>query len=271
MLNFVVALRAEAKPLIGHYDLVRRSDDTFPIYDNQDIALIVSGVGKIVAAAATGYLHAKTEGRSCGAWLNIGIAGHGRRAIGDGVLAHKITDQVTGRSWYPPLTFELPCPSDNLVTVDKPEAEYGGDGLYDMEATGFYATACRCNTAELVHCYKIVSDNRLTSTEAISGKTVQALIAQQLDKIDVLTQTLVALAARLAVFQSDPRELTQFLEHWRFTVSEQHQLRRLLLHWQARSSETLWNEALATLPSANAALRYVSRELDALPIEYTRT
>ncbi len=269
MLHLVTALQAEAKPLIEHYSLVRRNADAFPIYDNQDIALIVSGIGKVAAAAATGYLHAQTGNHSCTAWLNIGITGHSRRAIGDGVLAHKITDQITGRSWYPPLTFGLPCASDDLITVDEPETEYRENGLYDMEAAGFYATACRFTTAELVHCYKIVSDNLATPTEEVSGKTVQALIERRLDTVDILVQALRALAARLAEFQSDPGELARFLERWRFTVSEQHQLRRLLLYWQARSPKTVWSDELAALPSANDALHYLGQELDALPIEYS--
>ncbi|MEE8624791.1 MAG: hypothetical protein V3T19_05575, partial [Acidiferrobacterales bacterium] len=139
MLHFVVALQAEAKPLIDHFGLRRRTGGAFPVYENENIALTVSGIGKVAAAAATGYLHAHTGNHSCIAWLNIGIAGHGRRAIGDGVLIHKITDQITGRSWYPPLTFELPCASDGLITVDEPETRYRENGLYDMEAAGFYA------------------------------------------------------------------------------------------------------------------------------------
>ncbi len=269
MLHFVVALQAEAKPLIDHFGLRRRTGGAFLVYENENIALIVSGIGKVAAAAATGYLHAQNGNHSCRAWLNIGIAGHGRRAIGDGVLVHKITDQITGRSWYPPLTFELSCASDDLISVGEPETKYRENGLYDMEAAGFYATACRFTTGELVHCYKIVSDNRLTPAEQIRGKTVQALIEQRLDTIDVLTQTLKALAARLAKFQSDPRELARFLKHWRFTVSEQHQLRRLLLHWQARSPKTVWSDGLAALPGANDVLHYLSQELDALPIEYS--
>lgn len=271
MLHFVVALPAEAKPLIEHYGLVRHTGGAFPVYENENITLIVSGIGKVAAAAATGYLQAQTGNHSCTAWLNIGIVGHNRRAIGDGVLVHKITDQITGRNWYPPLTFGLPCVSDDLITVDEPETEYRENKLYDMEAAGFYATACRFTTAELVHCYKIVSDNLATPSEEVSTKTVQALIEQRLDTIDVLTQTLQAFAARLAEFQSDPDELARFLEHWRFTVSEQHQLRRLLLHWRARSPKTVWSAKLAALPSANDALRYLRQELDILPIEFSKS
>jgi hypothetical protein len=271
MLHFVVALPAEATPIIDHFGLRRRTGGAFPVYENENIALTVSGIGKAAAAAATAHLHAQTGNRTCTAWLNIGIAGHRRRAIGDGLLAHKITDQITGRSWYPPLTFELPCASDNLISVDEPETKYRKNGLYDMEAVGFYATACRFTIAELVHCYKIVSDNRLTSIEEISGKTTQALIEQRLDTIGVLVQALEALSARLVEFRSDPRELARFLEHWRFTVSEQHQLRRLLLHWQARSPETVWSNELAVLPGANDALRYLRQELDILPIEFSKS
>lgn len=271
MLNIVIALQAEAKPLLSHYRLVRRSSGAFVVYDAHDMTLIVSGVGKQAAAAATSYLHSQAGGNSCSAWLNIGIAGHSQQSIGDGMLAHKITDQSTGRSWYPPLTFEPPCTSDNLITVDKPETRYYEDGLYDMEAAGFYRTACRFTTIELVHCYKIVSDNPVNSTEPINAKVAQTLIEKRVDTIDILTQTLSLLATRLAQFQSDPHELAYFLERFRFTVSQRHQLRRLLLHWHARSSEPAWSDELARLRSGDEVLAHLRQTLDDFPLEYART
>ena len=54
MLRFVVALAAEARPLIARYRLERLSSAAaFPLYRRGAAALVVSGIGKTAAAAAT--------------------------------------------------------------------------------------------------------------------------------------------------------------------------------------------------------------------------
>ncbi|MGH9462066.1 MAG: hypothetical protein ACRD1X_12660, partial [Vicinamibacteria bacterium] len=107
MIRLVVALPAEAKPLVSHFNLKpAREARGFKIYQNDDIALIVSGVGKIAAAAATAYLQAWTGNRPNGAWINVGMAGHRDLLLGKGVLAYRITDRATGETWYPPPVIE---------------------------------------------------------------------------------------------------------------------------------------------------------------------
>ena len=52
-----VALKAEATPLIEAFKLKPLSGNPlFPIYENDEIKLIISGVGKIKAGAACSYL-----------------------------------------------------------------------------------------------------------------------------------------------------------------------------------------------------------------------
>ena len=85
MIHFVVALPAEGKPLIDRYGLRRRTlRSDYPIYEGNDITLIVSGIGKVAAAAATACLHASTNDHRPGVWLNVGIAGHSQRPVGEG-------------------------------------------------------------------------------------------------------------------------------------------------------------------------------------------
>src|SRR4029077_10756350 len=111
MLRFVVALQAEARPLVERFGMVAVSESPFPVYRGEEGWLIVSGHGKAASAAATAYLHLAAGGALGRAWLNVGLGGHGRRTLGDGVLAHKITDAASGASWYPELVDDVPCPT----------------------------------------------------------------------------------------------------------------------------------------------------------------
>ena len=191
MINLVVALKAEARPLIRHYELHdRHAGTTFPVYLGTGMALVVSGPGKAAAAAATAWLQGITQGNKHNAWLNIGIAGHATYAIGDGRIANRITEHATDRSWYPPQVYDLDIATGRLLTVDSPENDYPVDALYDMEAAGFYPEACRFSTGELVQCFKIVSDNRQHANTKITAKHCEQLVDSQLKTINSLVETL---------------------------------------------------------------------------------
>ena len=191
MINLVVALKAEARPLIRHYKLHNRhADSALPVYLGTDMALIVSGPGKTAAASATAWLQGLTQGNQRNAWLNIGIAGHATYAIGDGRIANCITEHATNRSWYPPQVHNLDIATGRLLTVDSPENDYSVDTLYDMEAAGFYPAACRFSSSELVQCFKVVSDNRQHANTKITAKHCEQLVASQLKTINSLVEAL---------------------------------------------------------------------------------
>ena len=167
------------------------------------MSLIVSGVGKRAAAAAVAYLFARSGEALNRIWLNVGIAGHRSRAIGEPLVADKIVDEASGRSWMPQAGFELPCDSGVVCTVDGVECDYPDDAAYDMEASGFYSTATRLAAPELVQVLKIVSDNRASGVERISRKKVEALIAARLETVGRLVAACGGLARELAERKAD--------------------------------------------------------------------
>jgi len=186
----VVALPAEAKPANRHFGLVRDNQaDAFPLYRNQEMLLVISGVGKEAAQAATHWLGSMTEAKRA-IWINLGTAGHPLRAVGEGLLASEIVDDVSGRCWTPRIPNNPPCDCERLTTFATAVTDYGTSGLCDMEAAGFYPTACNLTSRERVHCLKIVSDNPLQPTSNISGRMVSLLIENRLDILDQLIRLL---------------------------------------------------------------------------------
>lgn len=230
MIHLVVALPAEARPLIAHYGLRRRAANTlFPIYEGADVRLVVSGPGKLAGAAAVGYLCASgacDNGRAV--WVNVGVAGHRHHPLGAGFLVHSIEEQETGRRWYPPRVIPGGYASESLITVSTPETGYLEGGLYDMEGAGFYATATRSATGELVQCYKVVSDNALAPAQRVHARQVEALIAEQVSAVASLVAALDGLQREGHELESVSAALEGFLAHWRFSASERHRLAGLL-------------------------------------------
>lgn len=189
MINLIVALPAEARPLIQRFGLKPPQNScAFPIYAGEAIRLIRSGPGKTAARTAVEQLRASFSEPD--AWLNLGIAGHPYHPLGTPLLAHKITDRETGQSWKIAFPFPLPCETTELITVDHPEKTYAASCAYDMEASGFIAAARRAARTDQVHCLKIVSDNPRSGYRQISGKKVEDLVEQNLELIDRLVRTL---------------------------------------------------------------------------------
>jgi hypothetical protein len=265
MIHVVVALPAEARPLTARYGLGNRLlDAPFPVYYNTDMALTVSGPGKVAAAAACACLGSRGLTTETTAWLNIGIAGHATRDIGSGLVANRITDTATGRSWYPPQLLEHRIASGHLRTVDIPETGYPDDAVYDMEASGFYPTACRFSTAELVQCFKVISDNPASPARRVTGALCERLLTEQLDTIDSLVSGLTDMARNIHAWHTPHPELERLVAGWHFTVTQQHQLRELARRWTALApGQPLWDEDLENRRSANEVLATIENRLAA--------
>ena len=264
MINLVVALPAEARPLINHYRLIhKQTHAAFPLYSNDSMALVVSGPGKVAAAAATAWLAGLAGESRRAAWLNIGIAGHATHAIGTGLLVNRITDRASNRSWYPPQVHDLDIPANRLLCTDAPENDYGDDALYEMEASGFYPAACRFSSGELVQCFKIVSDNRQQSSTHINAKLCTQLLSGQLQQIDRVVGALQQLQQQYSERHSTHPDHERMLGHWHFSVSQQHRLTRLLQRWTTLApGQPAWSSALDKLKTATAVLQHLEQQLD---------
>lgn len=268
MINLVVALVTESRPIIHHFDLVEsRQSSGFRIYSSDQVRLVVSGMGRTAAAAGTAYLAAFSGAAKGEPWLNVGIAGHRDLDVGAGVHALRITDQATGRSWYPPQIMAMPGDGKALISVDTTENNYLSDLVYEMEAAPFYSTAIRFSVGELVQCYKVISDNRIVATQTITRAGISELIASHLPQIEGIVESLGRLAGDLADTQPHLNDFDHFIERWHFTVSQEHELRSLLQRWAVLAQGApVWNDNLNRCPSAKSALAELREQLDSLPV-----
>ena len=269
MLCIVTALQAEARPLIAQYRLKGLDGHPYRIYTSDDLHLIVSGVGKVSAASAVGYQRALMGGDPV-AWLNVGVAGHGSEEVGTALLAHKVVDVATGKTFYPTFVSAPSCATSQLHTVDQPETDYGSACAYDMEASGFCQTAQRFATAELVHCLKIVSDNPQFPLQDLNAVEVEALVESRLDQVDIMRQNLDDLSRQLALLEADPPGLDDILSRWRFTTTQEHQLRRLLQRWQVLApGQAVVNTELSSLQNRDEVIVYIEQRLRKLHLYLT--
>lgn len=227
MLNLVTALPGEARPLIDAFRLKRILPEApFAVYRGADVFLIVSGIGAVASACAVGFLRGQMDAPA--AWLNVGIAGHANLAVGEAMLANKITDAAAGRNWYPPRVFPWAGRDGALVTVPRPRTAYAAGEGYDMEAAGFYPAACRFAGAELVQCLKIISDGPMSPVFDLDNKTVSSLVHGRMETVLQLAEILRSLCAESVCDSLNGALYEKILRRTRFSETQKQQLKNRL-------------------------------------------
>jgi len=152
------------------------------------------------------------------------------------------------------------------------EEEYAPPSVYESEAAGFFPTACRFSVAELVHVYKVISDNPdATLSRRLSTRAVEAAIASNLDRIEIFARGLADLARELEALAAEPPGYLEALGRWSFTAAQQNRLRRLLRRLAAldpaRSRDPACLESLFDGARAEReVLRALEARLAAIPI-----
>ncbi len=206
VLNIVVALRPEGQPLVEHWRLrlLGGEGGTSPQIFAGEVALgegrrailrlIVGGMGRVAAAAAVGVLHGVDFVQRSGEdatprlpafWLNVGICGHGRRPVGDVILAAAVHDVTAGHRLALHRAFEAPCDVAEVETHDAVVTTYPvGDRAVDMEAAGFVAAARRYGAVgrDAIQCLKIVSDNAESPLRDVTRRAARRVLATETER-----------------------------------------------------------------------------------------
>ena len=259
------ALPCEAKPLISRLRLKKKIGvRPFAIYCNNELCLTVTGLGKTAMAAGVAYTQALYAGIENPVLINLGVAGHQTQAIGTPFIGHKIIDADTGKKYYPVPAYPLPCASAAIVTGSRPQLSYDHEYLCDMESSAFYETACRFSTAELIQCLKIVSDNSTEPADGLDSKQVADLIDCNIGVLDALVGELSRLAAQIAPIPLEHYD--RLIGQYRFTVTEQNQLKNLLLRWQVLADSPAPPIDFPVLRKGKDVLRWLERQLDAVEV-----
>jgi hypothetical protein len=268
--NFVVALAPEARTIIRHYKLKRvHSVFPFELYKNDNIQLIVCGMGKNNAAVAAGYLAGLSGTNSSQAWINVGIAGGDVGSIGEIALAKSIADSETNKRYYPSLCFDSSIPAVEVTTVNEPTVKYKKGVLFDMEASGFYPSAVRFSTSELVQCCKIVSDNSEQSIHEISKESIVSLVENKISEIDEIAKKLIEGVALISINREIDNDFTQLANEYHFSEAQKNLLKTLLQNWHAVSEHSFLSEINANeFRNSKELLGKLKQSVCSLPLTY---
>jgi hypothetical protein len=164
---------------------------------------------------------------------------------------------------------DSPGPTGPLLTIERVEEEYAPPWVYETEAAGFVPTACRFSLAELVHCYKVISDNSdATLSRRMPSAYVEDLIQGNLEGIEELARSLTDLALEMEILSADPPGYRRILDRWHFNAPQQRRLRRLLQRLAVLDPEhARAGFDLAGAREGRDVLRLLDTRLSEIPIQ----
>lgn len=193
MIYIFSAFYAEAKNIIDHYDLKKEKSPEkvrFDVFANDSIRLVITGVGEINAAAAVSNIGGAYGISPDDEILNVGCgAGFSdETCLGSIFLGNKLTEQMTGRTFYPDMLMKTNFRECEIVTVAKVLGEGCDSVVYDMEAAAVYQAAAFFVGPHRMHFIKLVSD----AGERIDQSKITELFALQEEKICGYIDTLLS-------------------------------------------------------------------------------
>ncbi|AYD39157.1 spore photoproduct lyase [Clostridium fermenticellae] len=183
MIYIMTAMYYEARPLIKTFGLKKDLNyDKFQVFRNDDVVLIISGVGAVKASIAVTYIltSLRRDILDDDIFINFGICGSAYKKNGI-VICNKITDHCTGRSYYPDMLFKHPFLEGEIETfpnVINERRDMESD-FVDMEASGAFQAASLFFLTCQMHFIKIISD--FLVTDNITGNSVEKLVNDNLD------------------------------------------------------------------------------------------
>ena len=224
MFFIVCALAAEARPLISALSL-RKDEHACPYdtYFDEDstCVLVLSGMGNVAASSATSYLLTRFSFQPDRDFLlNFGSCAGKEPGL---YLIHKITDQVTGRDFYPDMLYDLSScglslsSEKALVTVPKviaslPDPEL----LYEMEASGIFLAASRFCPPHRMFFLKYVSDSGEEDPKKITSELLTRRAEEQLPVVLSVLEYLKEAAEYVTLNNGKTLSASQLLEQFGF-------------------------------------------------------
>ena len=188
MIYLFTAMYCEAHPLIQQYQLKKETAQThFQVFSNESnyMRLVITGTGMIAAAVAVSSVCTKYPPGGYDFLVNIGIcAGTSKKK--DLFLCNKITEQTTGKTFYPDILYQHPFCEAQVITGAKPFQKEDMKKsketcLYDMEASAIYQSGSYFFGPHQMFFLKTISDHG--DFENVTPNQIQCQIAAHMDSM----------------------------------------------------------------------------------------
>lgn len=192
MIYVFTALHCEAYAIIKKFSLARNNEITrFQVFtgEENEIILTITGAGIVSAATAVGSICTMYKAGRKDFLINVGTcAGFSSEGI---YLCNKISEQSTGRTFYPDILYRHDFMEKSIITVAEPISHKNtaaavqimpdNDKLYDMEASSIYQAGTYFFAPHHMSFLKMVSDSG--NADKVTPEQISSLMEKNIEKI----------------------------------------------------------------------------------------
>lgn len=177
MVTIYSALFAEAQEIIRTFQLKKENEKHhFEVFSDVEkgIRIVLTGVGAIAAATAVAEISTCYPPKSTDLVCNFGsCAAAEELPVGNVYLCNKLTEDISGRTFYPDISYRHPFDEAELISCAqireteqmKSDETAGRQRLYDMEAAAIYQAANYYYGPHQMIFLKVVSDHGLDAKQ----------------------------------------------------------------------------------------------------------
>lgn len=182
------ALKAESTPFINYFKLKKIDSFPSPLYQNNNLSLLIVGVGKGKIEKTISEFCKYYETKKLH-FFNIGISGGNPETskIGKMYIINKIVDDETGRHFYPDILVNNKIEENCITTVNENIIDGGKNykNLVDMEASEIFKSCIKRVPTHQISFLKIVSDYMGEETLLLNEQKIKQLIIPHIDLIQL--------------------------------------------------------------------------------------
>jgi len=244
MLYIISAMGIEARAIIKYLDLKKTTDRPFETYQNEEVHLVISGVGKINVAGATSYLLKDTlRGLNHSDYvINLGICGslNNKFNVGDLVLVNKVVDYERKRKYYTDILVKHNLKEGSIQSIDTLNVDYEfEEDLVDMESSAFFQIASKFLNVHQIYVIKVVSDkvSKNQPLERLTNKYIDELIRGKLEEILTFTKSVSSLLKQFQPLlqQQDEEIIKKVSKSLKLTFSQIKQLENAYAYFNSNN------------------------------------
>lgn len=234
MVYISVALGLEAKPIINYFKLKKDINiKKFQVFRNENITLIITGVGIIKSLIAITHIFTLDEVNNDSYLFNIGVCGSDKFEIGKIILANKVVDSENNIKFYSDMIVEHSfiegsLESFNEVINDKEKIRCD---IVDMEGAGVAKAGTYFLDNSRIFIIKIVSDNLENN---VDYRNIEKLISDSIFLINKFIKSILKIRQNFNIEYSEKEIeiINKFLEKIHFTESMKNELLNLFKYYK---------------------------------------
>ncbi len=260
MLSIYSALFAEAQEIIRTFQLKKETDHHFEVFSDVEkgIRIVLTGVGAIAAATAVAEIATCYPPKSTDLVCNFGsCAAAEELPVGNVYLCNKLTEDISGRTFYPDISYRHPFDEAELISCAqireteqmKSDGIAGRQRLYDMEAAAIYQAANYYYGPHQMIFLKVVSDHGLDAKQtaqivhmreamATLMKNATSTVCPYLERLCEISRANEEAYGKQADLRREAEaEAAKLGEELHCSVVMQGELRQLLFYWKLTGTD----------------------------------